>query len=137
MHLGDPGALDDLERPLKRVLVLGREADDDVRREVEVVQGLELGEELGSRVAALHRLQHGVVSGLERNVEMTGHRPGLAERRHELIGHVVDLDRREPQSLHAGDRPGLADKACERVPLLTIAEAAEVDACENDLRMPL
>ena len=68
---------------------------------------------------------------------MAGHRRGLAERRNELAADVVDLDRREAEALHTGDRPCFANEAGERVSLLAIAEAAEVDACENDLGMSL
>ena len=61
----------------------------------------------------------------------------LAERRHEVVGQVVDLDRREPQSLDPGNRARLADEPRERVPRLPVAEAAEVDSGEDDLAMTL
>ena len=50
---------------------------------------------------------------------------------------MVDLDRRQAQTLQARRRAGLAHEPRERVAALAIAEAAEVDASEHDLAMAL
>src|SRR5918996_5516023 len=137
VHLRHPRALDDAERVLERGLVLAREADDDVARQVEVAERLELREELGGGVAPAHRAQHGVVTRLKWDVQMPGHRLGLAERGDELRCHVVDLDRRKPQARDARQLPRLAHETRERVAGLAVAEAAEVDAGEDYLGMTL
>ena len=59
---------DDAERVRERALVLGREADDDVGREVEVGRALEPAEIRRDGVAAAHRAQHAVVARLQRHV---------------------------------------------------------------------
>src|SRR6478736_3078011 len=61
----------------------------------------------------------------------------LEERGDEVVVDVVDLDRGEPQALDAGCRTGLPDEPGERVARGPVAEAAEVDAGEHDLAMPL
>ena len=50
---------------------------------------------------------------------------------------VVDLDRREPQPREPRRRAGLADEPRERVAGLAVAKAAEVDAGQHDLAVPL
>ncbi len=61
----------------------------------------------------------------------------LAQRRDELVVDVVDLDRRQAQALDPVDRAGCPDQPRERVAGLAVAEAAEVDAGEDDLAMAL
>ena len=92
-----PGRLDRLERPAEGSLVLGREADDHVARQVELAgQRLETAQEGRGRVAAAHRAQHAVVARLQRHVQVPGDGGRLAERSDEGVVDVVDLDRAEP-----------------------------------------
>jgi hypothetical protein len=137
VDLRDPGLLDETERPRERLLVLAREADDHVRREIEVRERLQLGEVLWGGVAAAHRVEHAVVARLERDVQVCRDRFRLTQRGDELAGYVIDLDRREPKPLDPRDRPYLPHEAGKREPRLTVAEAAEVDSRENDLTMTL
>src|SRR5205823_12274905 len=50
---------------------------------------------------------------------------------------VVDLDRRQPQAVETGHRPDLAHEPRQLVAGLAVAVAAEVDAREDDLTVPL
>ena len=107
-------------------LVLGREADDHVGREVEVLERLDPRPELADRVAAPHRAQDVVVTRLQRDVQMAGDDRRLAHRLDQVGGDVVDLDRREPEPLEArrsspaarirpGERePGARDRGSTR-----------------------
>ena len=98
------------------------------------MQRLELGEVLGGRVAAPHRAQHGVVPRLERNVEVTGHRPRSrgGPRRARRPTWFTSIDESRSRSTPA-IAPASRTSRGERVPRLAIAEAPEVDACEHDL----
>ena len=58
----------------------------------------------------------------------------LAQRGDELAIDVVDLDRGQAQAREAGRLAGGADEPRERVARVPVAEAAEVDAREDDLR---
>ena len=113
-----PSRSHERERPLEGGLVLGREADDHVGRQVEVPSsGLEPAHELRDRVAPAHRSQHPVVARLQRHVEVRRDGRRLAQRRDQLVVDVVDLDRGEPQALAArrSRRPrGRAARACSR-----------------------
>ena len=137
VHLGQPRRPHRLERALEREVVLGGKADDHVGGEVEVRQRLELPQVGLDRVAARHRLQHAVVARLERHVQVRPDDRRLAQRGDELVVDVVDLDRGEPQPLDAVDRTGGADQPRERKPGRAVAEAAEVDAGEDDLAVTL
>ena len=133
-----PGALDRGERARERGVVLGREADDHVARQVELVrERLEPAEVGGGRVAASHRAQDAVVAGLERDVEVARGGRRLAQRGDERVAHVVDLDRAEPQAVEARRRADLAHEARQVVAGVAVAEAAEVDPGEDDLAVPL
>src|SRR5260370_20939050 len=68
---------------------------------------------------------------------MATHSRSLAERRHERVANVIDLDRRESEPLEPGRRPGGAHKARQVVVRGTIAVAAEVDPREHDLAVAL
>ena len=68
VHLGDACSVDDSERTFERTLVLAREADDHVRREVEVGEALEPPQERRGVVAPAPSSGGRVVSRLERNV---------------------------------------------------------------------
>jgi hypothetical protein len=61
----------------------------------------------------------------------------LAQRGHERVVHVVDLDRAEPQALEAGDLPRLTHKLRQVVAGGAVAEAAEVDPRQHDLAVTL
>ena len=112
VHLRDAGALDRPHRRRERGVVLGREADDHVARQVELAGERREPPQVGvDRVAAAHRAQHAVVAGLQRHVQVLAHRRRLAERGDERVVHVVDLDRAEPQPLEAGRLPRLAHEA--------------------------
>jgi hypothetical protein len=54
-----------------------------------------------------------------------------------MITEVVDLDRREPETRETRDRAGLPHEAREVVPGGAVAEAAEVDAGQDDLAVAL
>ena len=85
VHLRDPGALDRAQRARERGLVLGREADDHVGRQVELAgERLEPAQVGRGRVAAAHRAQDAVVARLERDVEVPRGGRRLAQRRDEL-----------------------------------------------------
>ena len=88
-------------------------------------------------VAPAHRPQDAVVAGLERDVEVRRHGRRLPERRGQLVVDVVHLDRGEPEPFDARERACLADEPREGVAGLAVAEAAEVDAGEDDLTVPL
>ena len=133
MDARDPGLPNDVERAPEGRLVLSGEADDDVRREVEVAERLELRDVLRRRVAPAHRAKEVVVARLERDVEMARRARRLAERGDEIAREVVHLDGRETKPLDAGQRSGLADQPRQRVSRVAVAEAAEVDAREDDL----
>ena len=138
VHLGEPGALDGRERALERGVVLGREADDHVAREVELAgERLEPAQVRRGRVAAAHRAQDAVVAGLERHVQVPADGRRLAQRGDELVVDVVDLDRAEPQPLEPGRRARLADEPRQVVAGVAVAEAAEVDPGEDDLAVAL
>ena len=137
MHLRDPGRCDGRHRLLEGALVLGREADDHVGRQVEVLERLDPGAVLPDRVAAAHRPEHAVVTRLQRDVEMARHDRRLAHRPDQVGRDVVDLDRREPKPLEPVDRARRPDQPGQRQPRAPVAEAAEVDAREHDLTMSL
>src|ERR1700751_2142306 len=101
----------DAERVLEGAIVLGGEADDDVAREVEVVERREPSQIGRGRVATAHRAQHAVVAGLQRNVQMTAHGRRLAQGGDEVVVYVVDLDRRQSQPLEPWRRADLTDKS--------------------------
>ena len=122
----------------ERGLVLGREADDHVARQVELGgERLEPAQVGRGRVAAAHRAQHAVVARLQRHVEMARGGRRLAQRGDELVAHVVDLDRAEPQAVEPGRRAGLAHEPRQVVAGVAVAEAAEVDPGEDDLAVAL
>ena len=138
VHLRQARLRDDAQRVLERGLVLGREADDDVAREVEVVaQRLEPAEVRGGGVAAAHRAQDAVVARLERHVQVAARGRRLAQRADELVVDVVDLDRGEAQPLEPGRRARLADEPRQAVAGGAVAVAAEVDPGEDDLAVAL
>ena len=137
MHLRHTRGSEHTARLLEGLLVLGRKADDHVGRQVEVRERLESPEVGRGRVAPTHGAQHAVVARLQRNVQVPGDGRRLPQRSHELVAHVVDLDRRQAQTLQTRRRADLAHEPRQRVAALTIAEAAEVDAREHDLPMAL
>ena len=68
---------------------------------------------------------------------MVGDRRRLAERGEQRVVHMVDLDRREPQPLQAGGRPGGAHEPRQVEAGVAVAVAAEVDSRQHDFPMPL
>ena len=118
-------------------VVLGREAHDHVGREVEIRERLELRQHLPDPVAAPHLAEDAIVARLQRHVQVRRHCRRLAQRGDELGIDVVDLDRREPQTLDALDRTRLADEPRQGEARVAIAKATEVDAGEHDLTVPL
>ena len=116
MHLGDADCLHGGHRIRERALVLGREADDHVGREVEVLERLDAGAVLPDCVTAPHRAQHLVVARLQRHVKMPRDDGRLAHRSDQVGGDVIDLDRREPQALEAVDRPRCPDQPWSVMP---------------------
>ena len=138
MHLCDAGLGDDGQRVAKRDLGLGREADDHVGRQVEVVlQRCNTRQVAAGRVATRHVAKHAVVAGLERDVHVPADGRRLAQGGDELVVDVVDLDRREAQARQAGDRSSLADEPGKPVPALAIAIAPEVDSGQHHLAVAL
>ncbi len=124
MHLRHTRSSEHTTRLLESHLVLGRKADDHVGRQVEVRERLEAPEVGRGRVAATHRAQHTVVARLQRNMQMPGDGRRLPQRNHELVTHMIHLDRRQAQTLQARRRAGVADEPRQRVAALAIAEAA-------------
>ena len=138
MHLRQAGFAHRFERARKRALVLGREADDHVTRQVELVlERREPAQVGGDGVAASHRAQDTVVAGLERHVQMPADGGRGAQRGDELLVDVVDLDRGEPQPLESRRRPCLAHEARQAVARGAVAVAAEIDPGEHDFTMAL
>src|SRR5215210_3071286 len=137
VDLRDPRASNDVERPLERGLAFGREADDDVRSQVEVAEARKATEVRLGGVAATHRAQDAVVARLQRHVEVACRDGCFTERRDEVVIDVVDLDRRQPEALHARNRARFADQPRKVEARTPIAKAAEVDAGEDDLPMAL
>ena len=137
VHLRDPGLRDGRQRVRERAVVLGREADDHVGREVEVLERLEPRAVLPDRVAAPHRPEDVVVTRLQRHVQVARDDRRLAHRLDQVARDVVDLDRREAEALEAVDRARLPDQPGQRQPGGPVAEAAEVDAGEHDLAVAL
>ena len=71
VHLRQTGGAHRVERRRERALVLGREADDHVARQVELLlQRREPAQVRRDGVAAAHRAEDGVVAGLQRHVQM-------------------------------------------------------------------
>src|SRR3954451_11945033 len=138
VHLREAGGLDGAQGLLERGVALGGEADDHVAREVELARERREATQIGGRgVAAAHCTQHAVVAGLERDVQVLADRPCLAQRRHERGAHVLDLDRAQPEPLEPLRLTRGAHEARQVVAGSAIAEAAEVDAGENDLAVAL
>ena len=138
VHLRDPGVLDRAQRMRERGLVLRREADDHVARQVELARERRKAPKVRARrIAALHRAQHAVVSGLERHVQVARQRRRLAQRGDEVVVDVVDLDRAESQPLEPRRRAGFAHEPRQVEAGRPVAEAAEVDAGQDDLAVPL
>ena len=109
--------LDHPQRALERARVLGREADDDVGRQVEVAGKRRAPQERGRVVPARHRAQDAVVAGLEGHVQVPRDGRRLAERRDQRLGQVVDLDRRQSQpSRGPGSHPPRGPAAAGRSP---------------------
>src|SRR5206468_1558087 len=125
VHLRRPRGGDDVERFAKRALVLRRKADDHVGREVEVLA--ERSDTVQIRpggVATCHVAKNAVVAGLQRNVQVPTDGRRLAQGAHELVSHVVDLDRREPQARDSWDCPGFTDEPREPIAVVAVAVAA-------------
>jgi hypothetical protein len=137
VDFGDPRLANDVERAVECRVVLLRKPDDDVRREVEAGERGDLRQVLRGRVAPPHRPQNDIVTGLERDVQMSGRAFGLHDCFDEIRAQMIDLDRGQPQPLDSGHRPRLAHKPRECVAGLAIAEATQVHTCEHDLPMTL
>ncbi len=138
VHLRQPGLAHRCKRRREGALVLGREADDDVARQVELaLKRRQPAEIRRDGITAPHRTEHAVVAGLERDVQVRAHGRCVAQGVDERVVHVVDLDRREAEPLEPGCRAGLAHEPRQVVAGRPVAVAAEVDAGEHDLAMPL
>src|SRR5919201_1570579 len=138
VHLRDPGFRHDGKRVAERPLVLAREADDDVRRQVELV--LERSDPLAvlaRAVAPRHIAQDAVVARLQRDMQVLGDRGRLTQRSNERVIDVVDLDRREPETREARRGGGVPDELRQAVTERTVPIAAEVDPGEHDLTVTL
>src|SRR3954453_1872237 len=61
----------------------------------------------------------------------------LAQRRDELVVHVVDLDRREAQAREPRRPAGFAHEPRERVARFAVAEATEIDPGKDDFTVTL
>src|SRR4029450_13119901 len=125
VELRQPSLANDAQRVREGALVLGRKADDHVRGEIEVLECREAPQIGLGRVAASHRAQHTVVAGLERDVQMTRNIRSLAKRGHKSVVDVVDLDRRETQTVELRRLARLTDELRERVAGRAVAEATE------------
>ena len=121
----------------ERAIVLGGEADDHVGREVEVHERLEPRAVRSDRVAPPHCSQDGVVTRLQRHVQVARHDGRLAHRVDQIVGDVIDLDRRQTKAVQALDGARFSDEPREGHPGGPVAEAAEVDTREHDLAVAL
>ena len=137
MHLGHPGLRENLPRALERALVLAREADDHVARQVEVRRAARAGGGTSRRCsagpwrAARRRLRtEAARAGGER-------RSASRERANELVVHVVHLDRGEPEAPQPRRGSRLANEPGQRIAALAVAVAAEVDPGQDNLPVPL
>ena len=108
------------------------------RRQVELAgERLEPPQVRRGRVPAPHRAQHAVVPRLERDVQVPRDRRGLPQRSDQPVVDVVDLDRAQAQAVQAGDRAGRPHQARQVDARDAVAEAAEVDARQDDLAVAL
>ena len=138
MHLRQPRTLDRAQRRFERGVVLGREADDHVARQVELARDrLEPAEVRVDRVPPAHRVEHAVVARLQRHVEVLAHGRRLAQGGNQLVVDVIDLDRAETQPLEPRRLPRLAHEPRQVVARRAVAEAAKVDAGQDDLAVSL
>src|SRR4029450_2685001 len=88
-------------------------------------------------VPPAHALEHGVVAGLQRDVQMRRNVLGLAHCGNQGIAQMVDLDGREAQPLDARDSTDLPDEVREVVARRAVPGAAEVDPGQDDLAVSL
>ena len=138
MQLRNSCLFDRRQRALERALVLRREADDDVGREVEVdADGFDATQERRGRVPTSHVAQNIVIPRLERDVQVPGHSRSLPQRGGQPLVEVVDLDRREPEPAETRGRSGLAHEARQVVAGRPVAIAPEVDARQDNLGVAL
>ena len=137
MHLRDAGVRHGSHRARERTVVLRREADDHVGREVEVLERLDPRTVLPDRVAPAHLPEDGVVTRLQGDVQVTRHDRRLAHGLDQVDRDVIDLDRGEAEPREALDLARRPDQPRQRQPGAAIAETAEIDAGEHDLSVAL
>ena len=96
-----------MHRLLEILLRLARKAHDDICGKREVgARGAELFHDpviVGHRVPAVHRLEHVVGPGLERQMQIRHELRQIAMGRDQGAGHLVRVARRKPQALDAAD----------------------------------
>src|SRR6187200_435921 len=110
VHLRDAGLLHRVERPFEGGIVLAREADYHIGREVEAPSPLHSAQVRRYVVAPPHLLEDAVVAGLKRDVQVRRDAGRLAHRRDELVGQVIDFYGGQAQPLDARDGADLADQ---------------------------
>ncbi len=136
--MNDVAIVDQRERVCEHRVAFGRETGDQVRpdRDVRTVrpQPLDDPNRVGAGMPPLHPLEHHVVAGLERQVDVR-HDPRLA--RDKIEQPVVDLDRierRQPQPLELRDmaQDSLDQRGERRRARQVGAIAGQVDAGQHD-----
>ena len=136
--VGDRARLDEAQRALEGVVVLAREAGDEIRADGGGGEQLaDHRQPLGGErrvVPPAHARQHAVVARLQRHVEMRADRRRRGHPPHQRLAHLVRIDRgqadaREPALLD--QRVDQPDEIERRVEI--VSPAAEMDAGEDHL----
>ncbi len=105
VDVGEAAVFDDAAGVLEHFVRFGREAGDDVGADRDVrpprADGVAEGERIVAQVAALHALQHHVVAGLEREVEVR-HQARLAgDEVQQFVVHLDAVDGRKAEARKA------------------------------------
>ena len=103
-----PGLGHHLEGALEVVVGLAREADDDVGGHGEIghcgARRREAFEVASGGVSAMHRREHAIASGLQRQVQVLAHRSRRGHRLDRLGAQVLGMRAGEPHTTDAVDR---------------------------------
>ncbi len=135
------GFLDQRQRVGEHGPALGRESRDEVGAErdarPQAARAAARGERVGAAVPARHALQHEVVAGLDREMEMRHEARLLAHQTPEIVVDLHRIERGEAQPLerrHQYQQPA-HELPQARPPRQIGAEAGDVDAGQHDLAM--
>ncbi len=141
MQVVERGFLDQRQRVGEHGPALGRESRDEVGAErdarPQAARAAAGGERVGAAVPARHALQHEVVAGLDREMEMRHEARLLAHQTPEIVVDLHRIERGEAQPLerrHQYQQPA-HELPQARPPRQIGAEAGDVDAGQHDLAM--